>query len=225
MSSRLFIIALISSTVLGQSQVEIPSRPQEKVSRGLSYYEDILKDNPELPEAHFGAGHSAYTVDNFERAQKEFEAAAQSEQEKLQAMSHYNLGNTLHRQGQLDQSLMAYRKAIQLDPEDMDAKYNYELTQRMLQQMQSQQSQQQQSDESKDQEGEDQQQPQQQQEQNPPEQQPSPEPQQKEEQQKEQSPPEKPNAEATLDALKADEENLMKRKLGHAKSAKREKDW
>ena len=194
---------------------------QEKVSRGLPYYDNILKDSPELPEAHFGAGHSAYTIENFERAQKEFEASAQSEQEQLQAMSYYNLGNTLHQQGQLEQSLMAYRKAIQLDPEDMDAKYNYELTHRMLQQMQNQESQQQKSDESEEQESEDQ--PQQQQ--NPPEQEPSSDSQPRDEQQEQLSTPETPNAEATLDALKADEENLMKRKLGHAKSGKREKDW
>ena len=137
-------------------------------------------------------------------------------------MSYYNLGNTLHRQGQLEQSLMAYRKAIQLDPTDLDAKYNYELTQRMLEQMQSQQSQPQQSDENNQQESEDQQQ---QQQQPPPEQQQPPEPQPREQQQEQQPPPETPNAEATLDALKADEENLMKRKLGHAKTRKREKDW
>ena len=194
---------------------------QEKVSRGLSYYDNILKDSPELPEAHFGAGQSAYTIENFERAQKEFEASAQSEQEQLQAMSFYYLGNTLHQQGQLEQSLMAYRKAIQLDPVDIDAKYNYELTQRMLQQMQSEQSQQQQSDDSEEQESEDQQQ----QQQNSPEQEPPPESQPRDEQQEQLSAPETPNAKATLDALKADEENLMKRKLGHAKSGKREKDW
>ena len=222
MYSRLIILSLIASTAVGQNRVQIPAMPKEEVSRGLSYYENILRENPALPEAHFGAGHSAYTIENFERAQKEFEAAAQSEQEQLQSMSYYNLGNTLHRQGQLEQSLMAYRKAIQLDPTDLDAKYNYELTQRMLEQMQSQQSQPQQSDENNQQESEDQQQ---QQQQPPPEQQQPPEPQPREQQQEQQPPPETPNAEATLDALKADEENLMKRKLGHAKTRKREKDW
>ncbi len=222
MYNQMIIFALVASVAVGQNRVQIPGVPEEKVSRGLSYYENILKDNPALPEAHFGAGHSAYTIENFERAQKEFEAAAQSEQEQLQSMSYYNLGNTLHRQGQLEQSLMAYRKAIQLDPTDLDAKYNYELTQRMLEQMQSQQSQPQQSDENNQQESEDQQQ---QQQQPPPEQQQPPEPQPREQQQEQQPPPETPNAEATLDALKADEENLMKRKLGHAKTRKREKDW
>ena len=222
MYNQMIIFALVASVAVGQNRVQIPAVPEEKVSRGLSYYENILKDNPALPEAHFGAGHSAYTIENFERAQKEFEAAAQSEQEQLQSLSYYNLGNTLHRQGQLEQSLMAYRKAIQLDPTDLDAKYNYELTQRMLEQMQSQQSQPQQSDENNQQESEDQQQ---QQQQPPPEQQQPPEPQPREQQQEQQPPPETPNAEATLDALKADEENLMKRKLGHAKTRKREKDW
>ena len=198
--------------------------PQEEISRGLSYYENILKDNPDLPEAHFGAGHSAYTIENFERAQKEFETAAQSQHEDLQSMSYYNLGNTLHRQGKLEQSLMAYRRAIQLDSSDVDARYNYELTQRMLHQMHSQKSQPQESNEKDEKEQEDQQQKQQQQ-QNSPEQQPPPDPQQRDQKQEEHPPPDAPNAEATLDALKADEENLMKRKLGHAKTKKREKDW
>ena len=35
----------------------------------------------------------------------------------------------------------------------------------------------------------------------------------------------KPNAEATLDALKADEENLMKRKLDNSKLKILDKDW
>ena len=139
-------------------------------------------------------------------------------------MSYYNLGNTLHRQGKLEQSLMAYRKAIQLDSSDVDAKYNYELTQRMLHQMHSQKSQPQESNEKDEKEQEDQQQKQQQQ-QNSPEQQPPPDPQQRDQKQEEHPPPDAPNAEATLDALKADEENLMKRKLGHAKTKKREKDW
>lgn len=113
--------------------------PREEVSRGLSYYENILRKNPDLPEAHFGAGHSAYSIENYERAQQEFKTSSQSERKDLQSKSHYNLGNTLHQQGRLEESLMAFRKAIQLDPSDLDAKYNYELTQQMLRQMQSQQ--------------------------------------------------------------------------------------
>ena len=200
--------------------------PREEVSRGLSYYENILRKNPDLPEAHFGAGHSAYSIENYERAQQEFKASSQSERKDLQSKSHYNLGNTLHRQGRLEESLMAFRKAIQLDPSDMDAKYNYELTQQMLRQMQSQeQSKPQQSDQDQNDENkkQDQQQPQPPPEQEQQDQNQIPEDQQEQEQQQPQQ--DKPNAESILDALKADEENLMKRKLGHVRSKKLTKDW
>ena len=59
--------------------------PREEVSRGLSYYENILRKNPDLPEAHFGAGHSAYSIENYERAQQEFKASSQSERKDLQS--------------------------------------------------------------------------------------------------------------------------------------------
>ena len=130
----LFILSL-SIFLIGQ---QIPDgeplllkSPREEVSRGLSYYENILRKNPDLPEAHFGAGHSAYSIENYERAQQEFKTSSQSERKDLQSKSHYNLGNTLYQQGRLEESLMAFRKAIQLDPSDMDAKYNYELTQKI----------------------------------------------------------------------------------------------
>lgn len=222
----LTIIAVLSCLVLGQSRIEIPEGLPEEVSRGKSYYEGILEKKPGLPEAHFGAGHSAYSIENFERAQKEFEAASKSERSDLQAKSHYNLGNTLHRQGRLEESLLAFRDAIQLDPSDVDAKYNYELTQRMLQQMQNQQSEPQQSEGDEDQENEDQEQERQQQPQPPLDQDQQNQDQPRQDQQQQEQPQQdKPNAEAILDALKADDENLMKRKLGHARSKKRLKDW
>ena len=59
--------------------------PGEEVSRGLSYYENILRKNPDLPEAHFGAGHSAYSIENYKRAQQEFNTSSQSERKDLRS--------------------------------------------------------------------------------------------------------------------------------------------
>lgn len=227
MYRQLSILLIIINISTGQSRIELPHRSPENVSRGLSYYENILKDSPDLHEAHFGAGHSAYSIENFDRAEKEFEVATQSKVKKLQSMSYYNLGNTLHQKGQFKQSLMAYRKAIQLDPSDMDAKYNYELTQQMLQQKQTQQSKPKQSDEIKDDKGEDQKEEQQKKQQHNQDfsDQSNPEQSPENHQQEQQPLSEIPNAKATLDALKADEENLMKRKLGHFLTKNLDKDW
>ena len=87
---------------------------------------------------------------NFEKAKKDFELASQTDSENLKSMSYYNLGNTLHSKGELEKSLLAFRKAIELNPKDLDSKFNYELTKRLLQKSQKEQSQQQRSDEEKE---------------------------------------------------------------------------
>ena len=89
--------------------------PREEVSRGLSYYENILRKNPDLPEAHFGAGHSAYSIENYERAQQEFKASSQSERKDLQEFLTSSKP-TLPRNPHLRKSLSLHREAYALEP-------------------------------------------------------------------------------------------------------------
>ncbi|MDP6456094.1 MAG: tetratricopeptide repeat protein [Candidatus Marinimicrobia bacterium] len=204
-------------------------------SRSLAYYESVLKKYPDMPEARFGAGHAAYLEEDYERASLEFKSVAGVDENDLRSKSYYNLGNTLHQQGMMEESLSAFRKSLELNPGDLDAKYNYEFTKRLMEQMQQQQQPDQSGQEQKDDSAEEQQQQQQQaqdqagqdpsqgeskqQENRPQQSQPQPQEQGGAEQR------EKPDAETILNALKADEENLMKRLLSLAKSKKREKDW
>lgn len=65
-------------------------------------------------------------------------AVGKSRKDKLKNELHYNLGNTLYglaeksqdQQGQVGygQALENFKQAIEANPKDMDAKYNYELT-------------------------------------------------------------------------------------------------
>ena len=198
-------------------------------SKSLAYYESILKKYPGMPEAKFGAGHAAYEAEDYERASSEFKSVTETGETDLKSESYYNLGNTLHQQGQMEESLAAFRQALKLSPNDLDAKYNYEFTKRLMEQMQQQQQPDQSKQEQEDGSGEDQEQ-----------QQKQPQDQSQAEKERLQNQPpqsqpkeaegeaqkrQKPDAETILDALKADEENLMKRLLSQAKSKKREKDW
>ena len=214
----LFIVIIHFCIINGQSLLEDPVSFEKK---------DSIKGKIlDIPEVHFNSGYSAYSNKNFEKAKKDFELASQTDSENLKSMSYYNLGNTLHSKGELEKSLLAFRKAIELNPKDLDSKFNYELTKRLLQKSQKEQSQQQRSDEEKEESQK--QSGQNEQEQSNDNDSKKQESQQQESQQQEsqqqesqQQEPEydskKPNAEATLDALKADEENLMKRKLDNAK--------
>lgn len=219
--------------------VPLPTKKESDDLRSLAYYESILQKNPELAEARFGAGYAAYKQEDFQRALSEFEAALGTKDRDLKSKTFYNLANTLNRQGKLNESMQAYRKALELNPNDPDAKYNYEFTRRMMQQHPSPQPQpsednqvddgSEQQQQSKKESGQGESEDQEQEEGEGPPSQESPTEQQEnpKESQVSQSKEsgKKPDAQSILDALKADEKNLMKRQLSPAQSKQLEKEW
>ena len=60
------------------------------------------------------------------------------------ADAYYNLGNSQFIQQKLQEALKSYRQSLVLRPDDMEAKYNYALTKKLLEQQQQQQQQDQQ---------------------------------------------------------------------------------
>ena len=69
-------------------------------------------------------------------------SSAQKEYEKLDTASgHYNRGNALAQQQQIDKAIQAYEQALALDPNLQDAKHNKEQLEKLKQQQQDQQNQ------------------------------------------------------------------------------------
>ena len=67
------------------------------------------------------------------------------------ADAYYNLGNSQFVQQKLQEALKSYRQSLVLRPDDMEAKYNYALTKKLLeQQQQNQQNQQDNQDQNQD---------------------------------------------------------------------------
>ena len=64
---------------------------------------------------------------------KAYSAAVQSG-EIDPARLAYDQGNVLYRSGELEAALESYRTALRTDPDDEDARFNYELTLRQLEQ-------------------------------------------------------------------------------------------
>ena len=50
----------------------------------------------------------------------------------IKQKSTYNMGNTLYRMNKLDESVLAYKKALELDSTDMNAKYNLEFVREQI---------------------------------------------------------------------------------------------
>jgi len=206
------------------------------------YYEHVLKNRKKDDGAQFGLGVTAYQQKDMETAARALNNAMNSDDKSLASKAMYNLGNMFRDQQKMEESLALYRKAIELDPTDEDAKVNYELLKQVLQQQEQQQQQNKQNQE-QDQEKQDQQKQNQDNQEKGEDQQKQQEDQQKSQSEKEEEKKEQQQsqakqdetqdqktdkqmqAEAILNALKDQEKINQKRQIAKSKSRKLEKDW
>jgi len=100
---------------------------KKEFEQARAYYESMIKKGEKSPEVQFGLGASAYEEQDYETAKAAFEKALATADSTLKAKAYYNMGNTLYKAQRREESLAFYRKALELNPKDKDAKYNYEL--------------------------------------------------------------------------------------------------
>ncbi|MBU4444177.1 MAG: tetratricopeptide repeat protein [Candidatus Marinimicrobia bacterium] len=193
----------------------------------INKYNRILIEHPDWEEVHFGKGSALYKSEKIDEAMREFELAISSKDPLQKSAVYYNMGNALIKSERLEESLKFYKRALELNPQDYDAKHNFELVRRMMQQQNQDQSQQQDQNGKKDQQNQqknsqqdkkEKQGQEQQQQQSKPQQTPQ---KQRQERQKSQE-----EAAQVLDALKDDEKKMMQERMKTKYSGiKKEKDW
>ena len=219
--------------------------------KARQYYESVIMDRNNDPAANFGLGVTAFQQQDYATAMKGFETALGTDNNELKSSAYYNMANILAQNQRLEESLAFFRKSLELKPNDLDAKINYELIKFQLQQQQQNQDQNQNQDENNkddeqtgDQKKQEQQKDKQQQEQNEQndssdeeesEQQSNQNEDQREDQSQQQKQDmaenekqesqDKQNAAAILDALKKDEKINKKHQMSLTKKRKLEKDW
>jgi Ca-activated chloride channel homolog len=198
----------------------------------LTHYRRALDQRADTSVVLYDVGNVLYQQGEFDKAGQAYMGSLIGPQSKRnQSQSFYNIGNSYFEKQKYDTAMAAYIEALKRNPTDKDAKYNLELTRRMLQQQQQQQQQQQnQQNDQKDQKQQDQQQqPQDKQDQNQQNQQQQDQQAQQQQQQQAQAGQEmtKEEAERLLNALLQDEQNTLRdaKKVKAVTRAKREKDW
>jgi tetratricopeptide (TPR) repeat protein len=219
-----------------------------KYDDARAYYEHVLKNRKQDGAAQFGLGATAYQQKDMETAARSLNNVMNSDDKSLASKAMYNLGNMFRDQEKMEESLALYRKSIELDPTDQDAKVNYELLKQVLQEQEQQQNKeseqnedkeqekQEQDSESKDKQNQDQDNQGKDEEQQKKDNQNSESDQEKENKEQEQSQAKQEEsqeqksdkqmqAEAILNALKDKEQINQKRQIAKAKSRKLEKDW
>ena len=183
------------------------------------YYSSILKERGEDNAASFNLGASQYYMEDNISALKRFEQALGSKDRMLQSKALYNMARILQDQNELDKSLSLYKKSLELNPNDIDSKINYELLKRMINKQDSQNQRNDQNQEGSEEQQNDQ------------NQEGSEEQQQNSSTSQAQDTLEPENldqirqAEAILNAIKGQERINQKNKILKSKSFKLDKDW
>ncbi len=190
-------------------------------------YRKSIDVNPLYNDATFNLGNALYKQEKYEDAVESFSQLTENEiDSRDRAGSFYNLGNTLLKSNKPAESIDAYKNALRLNPDNMEAKYNLAYAQDLLQQQEENKEQQKDQDNSNKQENKDQQQENNQKEKQKSEN--SDDQKQGSKQEPQQQQMTKEDAERLLQAIAGDEEKVQE-KVKKAKAAKQRvktlKNW
>jgi Ca-activated chloride channel homolog len=233
----IFIAFLVSGFVLNDARKANEAYERGDFEEAVQLYRSAIQQVPDNPKLYFNLGNALAQMgdqDEAARAYEQYRSMTENPGEK--SMADYNQGRMLTDSENYEEALNYFREALKKNPDDVDARYNYELAKRRQQQQDQNQDQQQQQDQDQDQDNEDQNQQQQnqdqdqqqnEQQQNNQQQNPDSEQQQNQEQQPRPQELTKEEAENLLDALEQLERELLEnqKKESSQSNTRNEKDW
>jgi Ca-activated chloride channel homolog len=223
-----------------------------RYDQALEQYQRGIEALPGERILSYNSGTALLQQGKHDDALKSLMAGAGDPRREVRASALYNSGNALFAAGKLPEAGSAYREAILSDPRDLDAKFNYELAQYRLKKQQQEQekdkdqkddqkdkqnqnnqdqSQNQQNQENQKQQQEEQQNQNQENQQNQAQNQEQPNEQEEEGQEQQQEQPRpasllfRQEAERLLDALKANEMEMIKARLRSSRKKNVDRDW
>jgi len=150
------LLMVFSSLALGAAP-GIDAYRDGKFEDAYGQFQQTLKSHPQSPaedKLQFDSGAAAYKLKDYTRAMESFSQALLSRDNGLQSKGHYNLGNTLYQRGEAEKSddkklsdwtnaLDHYQQTLKLDPQDKDAKDNYEYVKKKIEELKNKKAQQQ----------------------------------------------------------------------------------
>jgi len=123
---RIFIFLQISLSFLIAQDEGIVNYQNQNYEAAEKYYDSVLLTDTDNSQAHFGKGSSLFMQDDIKNAEIKFNESLSSSEDILKSKAFYNLGNISYKNKKLKDALQFYRKALELNPNDDEARYNYE---------------------------------------------------------------------------------------------------
>src|SRR6266571_591280 len=135
----------------------INSYQQGKFEDAYKEFQETLKSHPESraeEKLQFDSGAAAYKLKDYNKALESFSQALLTPDTGLQTKGHYNLGNTLYQRGEMQKTddkklsdwtndLDHYEQTLKLNPQNKEAKDNYEYVKKKIDELKNRKEQQQ----------------------------------------------------------------------------------
>ncbi|MDB3883545.1 hypothetical protein N9342_01480 [Candidatus Marinimicrobia bacterium] len=125
---KILFVSIISLSVLSSQDMGYKMYENGDIQSALDYYEQLRNTENEnilQDELLYNIGTIYSQMDSTSKASSVFEQAYEDSSVYSSDLS-YNYGNTLYRSQQLEESLKAFRGALLSNPDDLDARKNYE---------------------------------------------------------------------------------------------------
>ena len=194
----------------------------QRMEEAQRSYRNALQLDSLLVEGSFNLGDAQFATGDFVTAENTFKSLLENKRltDEQKAKTYYNLGNSLFQQQKLQEALDAYKSSLKLNPKDMEAKFNYAYTKKLLEQQQNEDQNQQQQNQNQNnqnqqgddnQEGDEEQQPQDGQDQPQPQEPEGDKPEPNEEPESGEQPQPRPESEQMLNAVQAAEDKTREK--------------
>ncbi len=134
-----FLLAAASVSAQSMPERSLVRKGNRQYNKGnyeqaISRYEQALQAVAGQFEATYDLGNALYKAERFDRAEQTMQQAAadslRTDDERAEAF--YNLGNAQFKQQKYKEALESYKQSLRLNPSDMETKYNYAYTKRLL---------------------------------------------------------------------------------------------
>ncbi len=114
------------------------------IEQALKYYQEAEIEKPQEPILEYNIGTALFGQAKYEDAVRRYAKALHTDDPLLQGDAYYNMGSSFFRNDRYAEAITAYQKSLELNPDDVEAKYNLELARKKLKEQTQQKNQQQQ---------------------------------------------------------------------------------
>ncbi|NIW08643.1 MAG: tetratricopeptide repeat protein [Nitrospinaceae bacterium] len=110
-----------------QAREGITHYQQEEYKQAVSKFQESQDNQPDNPQVTYNLANSQFRLGRYEAAVESYQKVlSENASPELKQKSFYNMGNAYYRIGYLDKAIESYQKALELNPADMDSKFNLE---------------------------------------------------------------------------------------------------